>query len=75
MLYFALFPGRHDDRVNMEMLEAAPDSLPDLIPDAGRAAEAVRVIDTAGAWEGFRTSLNANPIDQRAVCYLTPNRS
>ena len=46
MLYFALFPGRHDDRVNMEMLEAAPDTLPDLIPDAGRAGEAVRVIDT-----------------------------
>jgi len=75
MLYFALFPGRHDDRVNMEMLEAAPDSLPDLVPDAGRAGQAVRVIDTAGAWEGFGTSLNANPIDQRAVCYLTPNRS
>jgi hypothetical protein len=73
MLYFALFPGRHDDRVHMDMFESAPDSLPDLVSDAGRAGDAVRVIDTASAWEGFRTSLNANPIDQRAVCYLTPS--
>jgi hypothetical protein len=74
MLYFALFPGRHDDRVNMHLLEAAADSLPELMPDPGRAGDAVRVIDTATAWSDRRTAINANPIEQRAVCYLEPAR-
>ncbi|MFP4053093.1 MAG: PEP/pyruvate-binding domain-containing protein [Phycisphaerae bacterium] len=72
ILYFALFPGRSENVINMHALESAPNRLEELIRDPGRAGEAVRVIDSAHAWTNRPVSLNANPIQQRAVCYLAP---
>ncbi len=72
ILYFALFPGRSGNVINMPALEAAPSRLDELIVEPGRAGEAVRVIDAAHAWPNRPVSLNANPIQQRAVCYLAP---
>ena len=76
ILYFALFPGRPEARLNAEFLMGRPNDLPRLLPDAPNVGEVVRVIDVAAPGDGLHLILNANPLKQRVVCYLaeTPLR-
>jgi hypothetical protein len=67
VLYFTLFP--ETDLLNTTLLEAAPNKLTDLLPDAGRWAHIVKVLDPL-EWEGGRPlQLNASVTEQRVVCY------
>ena len=44
VLYFALFPGRPGNRLNLEPILAAPNRLAELAPDAAGLAAAVRLV-------------------------------
>jgi hypothetical protein len=67
VLYFTLFPDT--DLLNSALLEAAPNKLIDLLPDAARWEHIVKVLDPL-EWEGGRPlQLNASVTKQRVVCY------
>jgi hypothetical protein len=71
MLYLALFPARKGNLWNREFFETAPNRLGELLPDAARWAEAIRVIDFPGPHApGAALKLAANSVEQEAVCYL-----
>jgi hypothetical protein len=71
ILYLALFPARKGNAWHREFFERAPNRLLDLIPDATRWADAVRVIDFPGP-QAPETVLRlaANSVEQQVVCYL-----
>jgi pyruvate, water dikinase len=69
ILYVAVFP-RGKDSLNVDYFEQAPNRLPDLLPEAGRWAEVIRVIDPAGGAGAPRLHLCADPIEQSFLCYL-----
>ncbi|MCU0242643.1 MAG: PEP/pyruvate-binding domain-containing protein, partial [Vicinamibacteria bacterium] len=69
ILYLALFPGQRDDTIHSALLESAPNRLAELIPEEAQWAQVVRVIDPATLPGGRRIQLNANALEQRAVCY------
>ncbi len=70
ILYFAAFPSRQDNRLNASMLESWPNRLAELLPEAERWSQAVRVIDVFEAAGAKALKLNANALTQRVVCYL-----
>ncbi len=70
ILYHALFPHREGNILNRELLETAPNLLPDLLPDAEDWAGVIRVMDTEAMREGRDLRLNANAVHQLTVCYF-----
>ncbi|MFW6155099.1 MAG: PEP/pyruvate-binding domain-containing protein [Planctomycetota bacterium] len=70
MLYFALFPEQNGNLLSDGLLTGAPNRLAELIPEGEDLADVVRLIDTDAAWPDQAVVLHANPLDQRAVCYL-----
>jgi len=71
MLYLALFPDRKGNAWNREFFETAPNRLLDLVPDATRWTDAVRVIDFPGPQAPDAVlKLAANAVEQQVVCYL-----
>jgi len=70
ILYVALFPGQRGDFLNYEFFEESPNKLPSLLPQAAKWADAVRVIDMADRKDSRVASINANALEQKAVCYL-----
>ena len=70
ILYLALFPSKEGNFLNSDFLEQAPSRLVELLPDAAKLSDAVRIIDTADLDKGIVVKLNANSFDQRVVCYL-----
>lgn len=69
MLYFALFPSRESDFLNTDLLENAPNKLPELLPSEAKWAGVVRVLDP-GKWDnGKVVRLNASAISQKVICY------
>jgi len=74
MLYLALFPGKKGNNWNREFFESAPNRLADLMPDAARWQEVVRLIDFPGSQtSGAALKLAANSLEQKVVCYLETN--
>ncbi len=69
ILYLALFPAREDNFLNTEFFQAAPNKLIDLLPEAARWAEVLKVIDVADLDRGA-LKLHANTLKQKVVCYL-----
>lgn len=71
MLYLALFPDRKGNHWNREFFETAPNGLSELLPDAVRWSDAIRVIDFPGlSSPGTALKLAANSVEQQAICYL-----
>ena len=70
ILYFALYPDRESDFLNRNLLEEAPNKLLELLPEAARWANVVRVLDPLEWNEGKALRLNASATKQRVVCYL-----
>jgi hypothetical protein len=70
ILYLALFPGQEGNRLNETLLEAMPNRLADLLPDAASWAHAVRVLDATGLPGGAVLTLSADTLKQRVLCYL-----
>jgi hypothetical protein len=56
--------------LNRAFLEGAPSRLAELLPDAQRHFDTVRVIDLAELPDGRALKLNANTLKQKVVCYL-----
>jgi len=66
MLYLALFPGHKGNAFNADYFETAPSKLLELIPEATRWQDVVRVIDFSDPV----LKLAADSVEQRVVCYL-----
>jgi hypothetical protein len=73
ILYLALIPGKEGNGVNVDLIEQAPNRLPELIPEEAAWAKAVRVIDPAGLPGGRTLRLHADALRQSAICYFEPN--
>ena len=69
ILYVAIYP-RGKDSLNVDYFEHAPNKLLDVLPEASRWAEVIRVIDPAENAQGKRLHLCANPMEQSFLCYL-----
>jgi len=69
ILYVAVFP-RGKDSLNVDYFERAPNQLGDVLPEASRWAEVIRVIDPALAAGAPRLHLCADAMEQSFLCYL-----
>ncbi|MFH1379444.1 MAG: PEP/pyruvate-binding domain-containing protein [bacterium] len=69
MLYLAVYPTRKDNLINRVFLNSAPNQLKQLIPHAAKWSEVIRVIDPKKDTRKHSLYLNANVVEQRAVCY------
>ena len=69
ILYVAVFP-HGQGSLNVDYFERAPNRLPELLPEANRFTEVIRVIDPATAPGTPRLHLCADPMDQSFLCYL-----
>ncbi len=74
-LYLALFPARPDNFLNDHFFQSAPNKLLQLLPKADKWLDAVRVIDPSEFPDPVLIKLNANSLEQRALCYLEPAKS
>jgi pyruvate, water dikinase len=69
MLYLALFPEKEGNWLDDDFFATARNRLTDLVPDADKWVEGVRVVDAADI-DADAIKLNANTLDQKAVCYI-----
>ncbi|MCP4374611.1 MAG: pyruvate, phosphate dikinase [bacterium] len=69
MLYLALFPEKEGNLLNDEFFATARNRLVDLVPDAGKWVEGVKVVDASDI-DAAAIKLNANTLAQKAVCYI-----
>ena len=71
MLYLALFPQRGHNYLSTEWFESSPNRLLEVVPKAGKWADAVRVIDvTDASGENTGIFLDADPFEQKVICYF-----
>ncbi len=70
MLYLTVFPHQENSVFNRKFFMALPNKLLDLVPGASRFADVVRVIDANELPDRQDIILNANPVRQRALCYI-----
>ncbi|HQI81231.1 MAG TPA: PEP/pyruvate-binding domain-containing protein [Deltaproteobacteria bacterium] len=70
MLYLAVHPERDRHVYNRAFLNSAPNRLSEVVPQAASWEHAIRVIDSGVNEKGLRVFLNADAIQQRAMCYL-----
>ncbi len=70
ILYLALFPGHEGNFLNEAFLAGCPNKLAQLIPDAARRSDVVRVIDAADLAPAAVIKLTASALSQRVLCYL-----
>lgn len=69
MLYLALYPERKECVMDLSFFEQSPNILLQLVPDAGKWEDVVRVFDATDASGGLPVVINANAIEQKVVCY------
>ncbi|MBN2408061.1 MAG: pyruvate, phosphate dikinase [Elusimicrobia bacterium] len=69
ILYMAIYPDKKENFINREFLTGSENQLKKLIPDAGRWAETVRVIELSKSEKGSKLFLNVNSVEQRGICY------
>jgi hypothetical protein len=70
MLYLAIFPGKKNNRLNERFFERHESRLAELLPDEAEWSHVVRVIDAPRLPGGRALYVNANSLNQKAVCYL-----
>jgi hypothetical protein len=70
IIYLPVFPNDPDAEFNREVFESLPNILTDLLPDAGRFGEVIRVFDLPATTGGLYAHVVADPQSQRAICYL-----
>jgi pyruvate, water dikinase len=70
MLYLALYPDREGYSMNEPSLRQFPNRLLDLVPEASAWAEAIRVVDLPDPVFPRTLFLNADVMNQRAVCFV-----
>jgi pyruvate,water dikinase len=70
IIYLPLYPDDPEAEFNRAVFEELPNVLEDLLPDAGRFREIIRVFDLPATTGGLYARIVADPQSQRAVCYL-----
>jgi len=70
IIYLPLYPGDPEAEFNRAVFEELPNVLENLLPEAGRFREIVRVFDLPATTGGLYARVVADPQSQRAVCYL-----
>ncbi len=70
IIYAAVFPGQPESRFNHRFFSDAPNSLAEVLPDAGAFASLMKLIDVPGTAAGLSACVSADPISRQAVCYL-----
>jgi hypothetical protein len=70
MLYLAVFPKQEGNYINEELLLNARNSIADLVEDAEKWTEDIRVIDVAEAPNLLAVTLLADSQKQQVVCYV-----
>jgi hypothetical protein len=71
ILYVAIFPqGEGKGGLNVDYFENAPNRLAELVPEAARWSQVIRVIDPATGTGQPRLHLCADPMEQSFLCYL-----
>jgi len=75
IIYLPVYPNDPEAEFNREIFESLPNILTDLLPDAERFREVIRVFDLPAATGGLYAHVVADPQSQRAVCYLDAGKS
>jgi hypothetical protein len=70
IIYLPVYPGDLEAEFNGGVFESLPNILTDLLPDAERFREIIRLFDLPTATGGLYAHVVADPQTQRAVCYL-----
>jgi hypothetical protein len=70
IIYLPVYPNDPAAEFNRAFFEGLPNVLADLLPDAERFGEIVRVFDLPAATGGLCARVAADPQGQRALCYL-----
>lgn len=70
MVCLTVFPHQENSVFNREFFLGSPNKLLELVPDASRFSDVVRVIDANELPERQNIILNANSVRQRALCYI-----
>ncbi len=70
MLYFAVFPEKKDSAINRCFFNNTKNKLDSLIPVEKLLSQAVKVIDSDSIEAGRPICLNADVLEQKAICYL-----
>ncbi len=74
MLYLALFPEQGQNRLDEALFLRSPNRLVEIVPDAARWEDMIRVIDAVDAVPpGETVWLTADAIEQRVVCHREPS--
>jgi pyruvate,water dikinase len=70
IIYLPVYPSDPEAEFNGAIFECLPNVLTDLVPDAERFREIIRVFDLPAATGGRFARVVADPQSQRAACYL-----
>jgi hypothetical protein len=73
MLYLAMFPQQGNNALHAELFEGSSNRLVELVPDADKWTDAVKVVDaSAMAGENRGVFLDADAFKQKVICYFQP---
>lgn len=70
IIYLPVYPNDPEAGFNREIFDGLPNVLEQLLPDAGRFGEYIRLFDLPASAGGHFARVAADPRSQRAVCYL-----
>jgi hypothetical protein len=70
LLYIAISPDDGEAFLNREFFEESPNKFPLLLPDSAKWSEVIKVIDASDLAEVKLIRMNANTLNQKAVCYF-----
>ncbi|MDY0357518.1 MAG: PEP/pyruvate-binding domain-containing protein [Sedimentisphaerales bacterium] len=75
MLYLAMFPHQGNNTLHEELFESPSNRLVELVPDANRWTDAVKLVDARDlAGEDRAVFLDADAFKQKVICYFQPLR-
>lgn len=70
IIYVPVYPGDPAASFNGKLFDALPNSLTELIPEAQKYREIVRILDLPAHTGGRSARVAADPRSSRAICYL-----
>ncbi len=70
ILYFAIFPGKEGNTIDKDLLASGSNRLTEILPEAGKHVETVRVIDFPDPSIPHSVQFYADSLNRRVLCYL-----
>ncbi len=74
ILYFVLYPDRPDHMLKKQFFQNMKNILAELIPDASKWIDYVKVIDINNQGDDLLVDINMNAYTQKGICYLAENK-